>query len=88
MFWDLNFWEDIVKNYLASVATGITLLVIGAGGYVANKRYSIVQKFTQKFNTKSGNLSVGNVQGDLNIWQEVNKTPVLEDDSEETVAEA
>lgn len=87
MFWDETFWEDIVKSYLASLATGVTLFIIGAGGYVANKKYSIIQRFTQKFTTKSENLSVGNVEGDLNIFQEVNETPVSEQESKDTSAD-
>lgn len=87
MFWDTNFWEDVVKNYISSIATGITLLIVGTGGYAVNKKYSIMQKFTQKFETKSDNLSVGNVQGDLNVFQEVNKTPVLRKESEDTIAD-
>lgn len=87
MFWDTNFWEDILKSYLSSVATGITLLIFGTGGYVLNKKYSIIQKISQKFNTKSENVSVGNVEGDLNVFQEVNKTPVLEQESKNTSAD-
>ncbi len=87
MFWDSNFWEDIVKNYFSSVATGITLIIIGTGGYVLDKKYLIIQKFSKKFNTKSENLSVGNVEGDMNVFQEVNKTPVLEEESRDTISD-
>lgn len=83
MIGDYNFWEDVVKNYISSVATGITLLIIGAGGYVLDKKYSIIKKF----NAKSENLSVGNVEGDMNVFQEVNKTSVLEEESKDTTAD-
>ena len=87
MLWNANFWEDILKNYISSVATGITLLILGTGGYIINKKYSIIQRVSQKFNTKSENLSVGNVEGDLNVFQEVNKTPVSEKESQDTRAD-
>ena len=66
MFWDSNFWEDIIRNYISSVLTGITLLFIGTIGYFSNKKWGIVAKITalntkNQDNKKSGG---GNIQAE------------------------
>lgn len=69
MIGDYNFWEDILKNYISSVATGITLLLVGTIGYFSNKKWEIVAKII-KSNTKNqdnkrsggGNIQAENIE--------------------------
>ena len=33
MFWDENFWESLIINYLGSLGAAVTLILLGLGGY-------------------------------------------------------
>lgn len=50
MLWDENFWENIILNYISSVGSGITLLVIGGivGYFSKDKLSGAISKFVEK----------------------------------------
>ena len=33
MFWDEQFWENILINYVSTMATAISLFILGFSGY-------------------------------------------------------
>lgn len=85
------FWENFWANYLSSVVAGITLLVIGGVSTYFLGDYIYI-KFSKKFS------QTGRVQGDQtnnqvniknltqNFYHDVNKVPVAEEKTKETVA--
>ena len=52
MFWDEQFWETILINYVSALGVAVTLFALGFGGY----EVYIYRKRKKKIKTKIDNL--------------------------------
>ena len=62
MFFDGNFWENVLIGYLSSIAAGITLALVGFGVY---KTIKYVKNITQ--NNESGPNNINNIKNQFNF---------------------